>query len=84
MDALQHFHQQLQPPNLTDVTGNLDAIHPLFAGFQSKGRDLFIRQMLEGLVKQVLSILLHVAAQPFAEIVQRAQIKTAFTQLAKA
>jgi hypothetical protein len=32
MDALQHFHQQLQAAYFAYVAGNLSAVHPLFAG----------------------------------------------------
>ena len=84
LKTLQDFHQQLHPPHLADVAGNLKAVHTLFAGLHLVGGHLHIGHLLEGLVQQVLSALLHVAAEPLTEVVQSAQFEVALAQLAVA
>ena len=79
---LQHFHQQLRPPHSPDVARHLRAIHPLFARSEPKGRYLGIGHLLKGLIQQIAARFLHVSAQAFAEVVQRAQVEVAFSQLA--
>src|SRR5450756_2597315 len=83
MDALQYLYQQLQPTHGENVAGYLRAIHPLCARLYAKGRDLPIRHLLKSLAHQVYTGLLHVAAQAFAKVVQRAYIEFSIPQLTK-
>jgi hypothetical protein len=80
LDPLQHFHQQLHPPDPANVAGNLCTVHALQLRLYLESHDLLIRHLLKGLIQQVHSLLLHVAAQPFTKVVQRAQIKIAFSK----
>ena len=81
MCALKHFHQQAQPGGLADIAGNLGAIHPEFACLQLVGLHLFVRDLLEGFLDQVLPTLFLVFHHPLAEVVDRAHIKITLPQL---
>ena len=77
-----HYHgEQLQPSHLTDIARHHGAVHSLQVCLYLESCQLFIRDLLEGLIQQVHPLLLHVTAQTLTKVVQRTQIKISCAKL---
>ena len=81
INPLCDFDQELQAAEVPHIAGQLRAVHALLLSLQLEGLDLFVGDLGEGLLEQVLAGGLLMVAHPAAKVVHGAQVKFAVAQV---